>query len=178
MQHLSIHFSHSSTRKIIQTINFSCFPEELSSEHHLLIWVIVLITTKFLLSRYNFSTIPNRWHRRPLPSAMSIHPPKMQKYWTWTNEIIFGSLTQVTYHLKFIYGVLAGVAQWTLCWPTDQKVAGSIPGQGTCLGGGPGPQLGTCKRQPIDVSLTHRCFSPSLSPSLIFSLKINKNKNL
>ena len=30
------------------------------------------------------------------------------------------------------------------------------------------------KKQPIDVSLQHQCFSPSLSPSLPLSLKINK----
>ena len=41
-------------------------------------------------------------------------------------------------------------------------VAGSVPG------------WGTCKRQLISVSLIHRCFSPSLSPSLLISLKINK----
>ena len=27
---------------------------------------------------------------------------------------------------------LAGVAQWTECWPTNQGVIGSIPGQATC----------------------------------------------
>ena len=49
---------------------------------------------------------------------------------------------------------LAGVAQWTEHWPANPKVAGSgsVPGQGTCLGCGPGPQLGACERQPIDVS--------------------------
>ena len=36
------------------------------------------------------------------------------------------------------------------------------------------PQLGTCETQPIDVSLAHRCFSPSLSPSFPLSLKVNK----
>ena len=51
------------------------------------------------------------------------------------------------------------------------KVTGSIPSQGTCLGGRPGPQFGVCK--------TNRCFSPtlmfpSLSPSSPLSLKINK----
>ena len=35
---------------------------------------------------------------------------------------------------------LAGVAQWTECWPANQRVAGSIPSQGTCLNCGPGPQ--------------------------------------
>ena len=53
-----------------------------------------------------------------------------------------------------IRSALARVAQWMECWPANQKVAGSIPSQGTCLGCGPDPQLGACKRQPhIGVSL-------------------------
>lgn len=44
------------------------------------------------------------------------------------------------------------------CCPTNQKVPGSIPGQ--VLGLVPS---GTCRRQPIDVSLTSMfCFLPSL----------------
>ena len=35
---------------------------------------------------------------------------------------------------------LAGVAQWTEHRPLNQRVASSIPSQGTCLGCGPGPQ--------------------------------------
>ena len=31
-----------------------------------------------------------------------------------------------------------------------------------------------CEKEPVDVSLTLPCFSPSLSPSLPLSLKINK----
>ena len=63
---------------------------------------------------------------------------------------------------------LAGVAQWTERGLVNQRVAGSIPSQGTCLSCGPGPQLGACEGQPhIDVSF-------SLSPSLPLSLKINK----
>ena len=55
---------------------------------------------------------------------------------------------------KIKYTALAGVAQWIECWPANQRVAGLIPCQGTCLGCGPGPQLGVCKRQlHIDVSL-------------------------
>ena len=50
---------------------------------------------------------------------------------------------------------LAGVAQWIEHWPVNQRVAGLIPSQGTCLGCGPGPHLGVCERQPIGVSLTH-----------------------
>ena len=35
---------------------------------------------------------------------------------------------------------LAGVAQWIERRPANQRVANSIPSQGTCLGGRPGPQ--------------------------------------
>ena len=35
---------------------------------------------------------------------------------------------------------LAGVAQWIEHRPENQRVGGSIPSQGTCLGCGPGPQ--------------------------------------
>ena len=37
------------------------------------------------------------------------------------------------------YRALAGVAQWIECRPANQRVAGSIPSQGTCLSCGPGP---------------------------------------
>ena len=49
---------------------------------------------------------------------------------------------------------LAGVAQRIECQPANQRVASSIPSQGTCLGCRPGPQLGAHERQPyVDVSL-------------------------
>ena len=35
---------------------------------------------------------------------------------------------------------LAGVAQWIQRGPMNQRVAGSIPSQGRCLGHEPGPQ--------------------------------------
>ena len=76
--------------------------------------------------------------------------------------------------LKINQAALAGVAQYTERWSANLKVAGSIPSQGTCLGFGPGPQLEVWERQPIDVSLTHRCVSPSLSPSLPLPLQIIK----
>ena len=63
----------------------------------------------------------------------------------------------------------AGVVQWIEHQTEKQRVASSIPRQGTCLGCRPHPQLGAHKRQPhIDVSL-------SLSPSLPLFLKINKS---
>ena len=46
------------------------------------------------------------------------------------------------------------MAQWIEQRSANQKVAGSIPSQGTCLGCRPGPQYGEHERQPhIDVSL-------------------------
>ena len=57
---------------------------------------------------------------------------------------------------KNIYDLaLTGMAQWSGHHSTNQKVAGLIPGQGTCLGCRPGLWLGACERQLIDVSLTH-----------------------
>ena len=43
---------------------------------------------------------------------------------------------------------LAGVAQWIECWPVNQRVTGSIPSLGTCLG------CGAHERQShVDISL-------------------------
>ena len=68
------------------------------------------------------------------------------------------------------YTALAGGAQGTERWPADQKVAGSIPSQGTCLGGGPGPPAGGVREG------TDRCFScTSVFLSLSFSPP-SKNK--
>ena len=52
-----------------------------------------------------------------------------------------------------------GIQPW-LVWPSGlsarlQTEGLLIPRQGTCLGFGPGPQLGLQERQLIDVSLTH-----------------------
>ena len=55
--------------------------------------------------------------------------------------------------------------------PANQRVVGWIPSQGTFLGCGFGPGRGAYKRQLVNVSPSHQCFSPSLSPSLFLSLK-------
>ena len=48
----------------------------------------------------------------------------------------------------------SALAHWIECGPMNQRVTGSIPSQGTCLGHGPGPQQGACQRQPqVNVSL-------------------------
>lgn len=66
---------------------------------------------------------------------------------------------------------LAGM--W-LSWASSRalKGFGSIPGQGTGPGSGLGPQYGARRRQLIDVSRSHQCFSLYLSFPL--SLKISE----
>ena len=57
---------------------------------------------------------------------------------------------------------LTGVAQWIECQPVKQRVASSIPSQGTCLVCRPGPQLGVCKRQP-HMNVSFPLFLPPFS---------------
>ena len=74
--------------------------------------------------------------------------------------------------IKNVNGVLAGVVQWIECQPANQRVAGSIPSQGSCLGCGPCPQQGVHKRQPhIDVSFLFPLPSPLSKNKKIKSLK-------
>ena len=71
---------------------------------------------------------------------------------------------------------LTGAARWVGHCPTNRRVTGSVPGQGTLLDcrPEPGPRLGACMRQPIDASLAHECVSPSFPPSLPLSQKIDR----
>ena len=66
---------------------------------------------------------------------------------------------------------LAGVAQWIEHQPVNGKVASSIPSQSTCLGCGPGPQLGACERQLIS------CTQMFLSLSISLPSPLSKKKN-
>ena len=59
-----------------------------------------------------------------------------------------------TDNIKITKSTLAGVAQWIERQPANQRVTGSIPSQGTCLGCRPGPWWGVYEKQPhTDVSL-------------------------
>ena len=70
-----------------------------------------------------------------------------------SNFCLYHAHQQSPGQLKVRRHALAGVAQWTECQLANQRVTGSIPSQGTCLGCGPGPQWGVRERQPhIDVS--------------------------
>ena len=63
---------------------------------------------------------------------------------------------------------LAGVVSWIACRPANQMSPAPIPGQGTCLGHAPGPQLGVCEKQLINISL------PLFLLLFFLSLKVNK----
>ena len=76
-------------------------------------------------------------------------------------------MAQMKAQIKTPEKALAGAAQWMEYQTVNQKVTSWIPSQGTCLGCRPGPQEGTCGRQPhTDVSL---------SRSLYFSTKNKQN---
>ena len=66
-----------------------------------------------------------------------------------------------------IHMALAGVGQWIVCQPENQRVASSIPNQDTGLGSQPGPDLGENEGEPhSDVSL----------PILVLPYSLFKNK--
>ena len=75
--------------------------------------------------------------------------------------------------LKYVFSVLADVAQWIECQPTNWKAAGSIRRQSTCLGCRPGPQLG-CAKGNQSMYLSHA--DVSLPLFLSPSLPLSKNK--
>ena len=70
--------------------------------------------------------------------------------------------------IKEITSSLARWLSWLEHRPVHQKVTGSIPGQGTCLGCRFTPQSEHIRGQPI--SLSHINASLSLSPCLFLSL--------
>ena len=74
---------------------------------------------------------------------------------------------QISHH-QISTKALTDVAQWDGQHPANQKADSLIPSE---FNSWPGPWLGVCERQLIDVSLAYQCFSPPFSPSLSFSLK-------
>ena len=114
------------------------------------------------------------WWRQPYWSerySIPVFPLHRTQQPTLREKVLLHSCSQAASKRRII-------SPW-LVWlrglgPVNWRVASSIPSQGTWLVCGPGPWVGPCKRQLIDVSLALRCFSPSLSRSLPLSLKINK----
>ncbi|XP_036211089.1 uncharacterized protein LOC118678954 [Myotis myotis] len=71
-------------------------------------------------------------HRRGLPGAV---PPAGA--WTSRRSTRRGTCCPLLW--STVFQALAGVAQWTECWPVDGRVSGLIPVKGTCPGCGLGP---------------------------------------
>ena len=113
------------------------------------------------------SAAPRPFHRvsvpqpGPLPAfpcpQLSPAPPKKSSQNTPHSCPVISSLIS-----DFL--ALAGVAQWIEHLTVKQRVASSIPSQGTCLGCRLGPQQGALKRQ------LHIAISLPPCPSL----KVNK----
>ena len=103
-----------------------------------------------------------------------LHKPCQNRAAEATNHLLCLCRLAVLIYFSWDGSALAGVAEWIEYRPVNQKVAGSIPGKGICLGCGPGPQLGVSERQWINVSLERWCFSPSLFSFLLPFLKVNK----
>ena len=76
-------------------------------------------------------------------------------------------MAQMKEQIKTPEKSLCGVAQWIEHWPENQRVASSIPNQGTCLGCGPGPLWWGHVRG------NHTLMFLSISPYISLSLKIN-----
>ena len=102
---------------------------------------------------------------------ISLSPHLHQHSWYKINEFFTNLMNLndvLSLCLKFSCTAMAGVTQWIECQPVNQRVVGSIPSQGTCLGYGTSPQLwrgggvsGGWERQPhIDVSLPLPLSSP------------------
>ena len=113
-------------------------------------------------------TLSSRWRTETKEDG------EMKALWTTCRIVMSFSITktlgrrwhQDLHFRKIPLSALAGVTQWIESQPAKQRITGSILSQGTCLGCGPDPWLGPCERQVTYVSLIHRCFSPSVSPSL------------
>ena len=76
--------------------------------------------------------------------------------------------------LKILFHLaLTGMAQLVGHHSANQRATSSIPGWGTRLGCRSVPGQGAYKKQRTDVSFSHQCFSFSLYPSFLLSLKIN-----
>ena len=105
----------------------------------------------------------------PWPKTLKKKKNNSPRVLGWINAILVCCL-------KCLSLALAGVAQWTECGPVNQKVAGSVPSQGTCLGRRPGqvPNWGHMRGNHILIFLS---LSISFSSPLNMNKYINKSFN-
>ena len=117
------------------------------------------ITMSDVSKREQATTKERRLHHGPIKMWCS------RSGWGGHRNSLWPSLDQRACHPQKSCVEKLRRAQWIEHLPANQKVAGSIPGQGTCLGCGPVGDMWEA---------TVQCVSPSLSLSFALSLKINK----
>ena len=85
--------------------------------------------------------VPNKMEAKwPTPRHIIIKMPKVKdRILKVAREKQRVTYKGVPIDFQLISPALAGIAQWTECRPVNQRVAGLIPSQDTCLGCGPGP---------------------------------------
>ena len=83
---------------------------------------------------------------------------------------IYLVLNKNQFFSKSPHPALAGVAQRIERWPANQRVTGSIPSQGTCLGCRPGPQGGVVRGNHTVIETMF------LSLSFSFPSPLSRNK--
>ena len=91
----------------------------------------------------------------------------------WKN-ICFWNEYDTSIKDKSFFIALTGAGQLVEHLPQSEKLLVQFPVRAYAWVASLVPGWDVCERQLIDVSLLHWCFSPSLSPSLPLSPKINK----
>ena len=123
----------------------------------------------FSLKNLDKKSVP--YTRQNMVSHLFVHSFNQTwvKYWVSENFLLRRCWRQT----EKIKTALPGVAQLVGQHLAKQRVASFISNQGACLGCRFSRCWGAYKRQPIDVSLSHKCFF-SLSFSLLSPLSQNK----
>ena len=107
----------------------------------ILYWMPKRETSHIQRKRYQNGFRPFNHNTKPMPS----------KFWI---TIIYKQVLLPSQIIIQEYGrALAGMAQWIECQPAKLRVAGSPPGQGTCLRCTPSLWFIVCKRQSFDFFL-------------------------
>ena len=94
---------------------------------------------------------------------------RFKNYFEQWKKVLIGVLNQIEYFEPWLV-CLSGLSTGLQV----KKTLARFPIRAHAWVAGQAPGWGAHERQPIDVSLTHQCFFPSLSPSLL-SLKINNH---
>ena len=124
-------------------------------------------------------TLPIAQWSLPPPDSHPLHDQMSSESWGTLDSLCLVSFAYIfSLEYKLQNGTLTGVAQLVGHHPQGEGSPVWFPVRAHAWVSGLVPGCGVVRvhneRQAIDVSLSRGCFSPSLSPSLPLSLKINK----